>query len=183
MYEKYAIDRPIDMKLNVRPVYNALIHQVAFEGPCRFGDKDELTKEFDELSAKEGFKRFSARIASIGEGNPDINMLEPVLTTGTDEFVYQEDVFEKLAENVGDVDVFFIQAVSPSTTSSYSGNDRAFWQAHHFVQFFGYYYRGQYLFVPLARGQGNLRRYRLESGRAFHARHEGQESACSHACS
>ena len=116
MYEKYAIDRPIDMKLNVRPVYNALIHQVAFEGPCRFGDKDELTKEFDELSAKEGFKRFSARIASIGEGNPDINMLEPVLTTGTDEFVYQEDVFEKLAENVGDVDVFFIQAVSPSTS-------------------------------------------------------------------
>ena len=75
MYEKYPIDRPIDMKLNVRPVYNALIHMLAFEGPCRFGDKDELTKEFDTMSAQEGFKRFCARIEKMGENNPDVNFL------------------------------------------------------------------------------------------------------------
>lgn len=116
MYDKYPIDRPIDMKLNVRPVYNALIHMVAFEGPCRFGDKDELTKEFDTMSAQEGFKRFCARIEKIGDGNPDINMMAPILTTGSDEFSYTEETFEKLAEEVGDVDVFFIQAASPSSS-------------------------------------------------------------------
>lgn len=116
MYEKYPIDRPIDMKLNVRPVYNALIHMLAFEGPCRFGDKDELTKEFDTMSAQEGFKRFCARIEKMGENNPDVNFLEPILTTGTDEFVYTEETYEKLAEDLGEVDVFFMQAVSPSTS-------------------------------------------------------------------
>ena len=116
MYEQYPIDRPIDMKLNVRPVYNALIHMVAFEGPCRFGDKDELTQEFDTLSAQEGFKRFCARIEKMGESNPNLNMMKPILTTGSDEFTYTEETFEELAEDVGEVDVFFIQAASPSSS-------------------------------------------------------------------
>lgn len=116
MYDRYPISRPIDMKVNVRPVYNVMLHDYAYEGPCRFGQADELTHEFDAMSAAAGFKRFSERVAKIAEGNPDINMLEPVMATVTDEFSYKEDVFEALGANIGEVDIFFMQAASPATS-------------------------------------------------------------------
>jgi hypothetical protein len=116
MYDRYEINRPVDMKLNVRPVYNAMIHDLAYEGPCRFGEKDELTHEFDAMSAEAGFKRFQERVASMADGNPDINMLPPVLATVTDEFSYKENVFDELGRDIGDVDAFFMQSVSPATS-------------------------------------------------------------------
>lgn len=31
------IAKNIDVKLNVRPIYIGLVHEYAYEGPCRFG--------------------------------------------------------------------------------------------------------------------------------------------------
>lgn len=40
------IVRGVDVKFNVQLVYVALIHEHAYEGPCRFGPPEALTKEF-----------------------------------------------------------------------------------------------------------------------------------------
>ena len=57
-----SFKRPIDEKCVVLPVYGALIHDYAYEGPCRFGNKDELTHDFDAMAAAEGLKAFNAKL-------------------------------------------------------------------------------------------------------------------------
>ena len=43
------IAKNIDVKLNVRPIYIGLVHEYAYEGPCRFGEGDALEKEYDQM--------------------------------------------------------------------------------------------------------------------------------------
>ena len=50
------IEKPVDVKLNVLPIFGSLIHLYAYEGPCRFGGAEELTNEFDLNAAAAGFQ-------------------------------------------------------------------------------------------------------------------------------
>lgn len=34
--------RGLDVKLNVRPIFIALVHEAYYEGPCRFGSGEAL---------------------------------------------------------------------------------------------------------------------------------------------
>ena len=43
----FGIETGKDVKLNVRPVTVCVYHEYVFEGPCRFGEGDRLTKEFE----------------------------------------------------------------------------------------------------------------------------------------
>ena len=35
------------IKLNVQPVTISIYHEYVFEGPCRFGEGEQLTKDYD----------------------------------------------------------------------------------------------------------------------------------------
>ena len=37
------------IKLNVQPVTISIYHEYVFEGPCRFGEGEQLTKDYDLL--------------------------------------------------------------------------------------------------------------------------------------
>ena len=52
------IAKNIDVKLNVRPIYIGLVHEYAYEGPCRFGEGDALEKEFDQMVSRETYEIF-----------------------------------------------------------------------------------------------------------------------------
>ena len=39
--------KPVDVKVNIKPVFFQLIHHAAYEGPCRVGRKEDLTPEAD----------------------------------------------------------------------------------------------------------------------------------------
>lgn len=59
--------RSIDVELNVQLVYVGLIHEYAYEGPCRFGPPETLTKEFDQFNQAEIFKGWSgAMLGAFG---------------------------------------------------------------------------------------------------------------------
>jgi len=47
----FNIKKGKDIKLNVRPVTVCVYHEYVFEGPCRFGTGDQLTKEYDLMHA------------------------------------------------------------------------------------------------------------------------------------
>ena len=49
------IAKNIDVKLNVRPIYIGLVHEYAYEGPCRFGEGDALEKEYDQMVSSETY--------------------------------------------------------------------------------------------------------------------------------
>ena len=44
-----AIKKLEEIRLNVQPVSIEFVHEYVFEGPCRFGKGDALTKPFDEM--------------------------------------------------------------------------------------------------------------------------------------
>ena len=55
----YDVKKSIDVELNVQLVYIALIHEYAYEGPCRFGPPEALTQEFDLMNQAEIFKMWT----------------------------------------------------------------------------------------------------------------------------
>ncbi len=102
------IRKPSEMKVNILPIFGSLIHQVAYEGPCRFGDKDELTKEFDTRATAMGFKAFKEKLEKKFGGDADVNLLEPLCMPCSDEFHFKWEQFDEIDAVIGQVDVFFL---------------------------------------------------------------------------
>ena len=101
------IKRNIDVKLNVRPIYIGFVHEYAFEGPCRFGQGDELEKEYDIMVSHEIYEQFKKDVFShVPEG---INMMEPIYLEATDEFVNSDEIYEKLSAEIDQIDLFVFQ--------------------------------------------------------------------------
>lgn len=102
------IRKPSEMKVNILPIFGSLIHQVAYEGPCRFGDKDELTEEFDTRATAMGFKAFKEKLEKKFGGDADVNLLEPLCMPCSDEFHFKWEQFDEIDAVIGQVDVFFL---------------------------------------------------------------------------
>ena len=93
-----------DIQLNVRPVFIAFIHQYAFEGPCRFGQGEQLEHDYDVMMAQELFKKFRSNIAkNTPEG---INILEPIYVERSDWFEMKEGIYEEMSKDINEVDFF-----------------------------------------------------------------------------
>ena len=106
-----SINKSVDVVLNVRPVYVALIHQYAYEGPCRFGPPEALTKEFDEMHQPEIFKAWSTG-CRLGLGAaPGVNIMEPIYVEMTDEFFCNEENLEKLTIDMEKTDLYIFNGM------------------------------------------------------------------------
>lgn len=94
----------VDIKLNVKPVFSQLIHYHAYEGPCRLGGKEMLTREFDEHAAAQKYEAFKN---DMQNNLPDcINVLDPVYVQFFDDFIIPDDEVEKIIEKDGEVDFY-----------------------------------------------------------------------------
>ena len=102
------IRKPAEMKVNILPIFGSLIHDHAYEGPCRFGDKDELTHEFDERATAMGFAAFKEKLAAKFGGDPDVELLEPLCMACSDEFHFKWEQFDEIDEVIGKTDVIFL---------------------------------------------------------------------------
>ncbi|CAK7066169.1 MAG: hypothetical protein DELT_03129 [Desulfovibrio sp.] len=98
------IARGIDVKLNVRPVMVGLVHEEYYEGPCRFGGGEGLQVGYDALVLQQMFKDFQAEL----EENviPETNLMEPIYVERTDSWFSKEEMFEKMAADMDDVDFY-----------------------------------------------------------------------------
>ena len=98
------IAKNIDVKLNVRPIYIGLVHEYAYEGPCRFGEGDALEKEYDQMVSRETYEIFKQDVFShIPAG---INMMDPIYLEATDEWVNSEKIYETLSAEIDKIDLF-----------------------------------------------------------------------------
>ena len=101
-----AINRGIDIKLNIQPILGALIHDNVFEGPCRFGSGAQLEKEYDQFVSGEAFKAFKENMNKYFSG-PDYNILEPKYFERNEEFLgISEEILADLTENDHEVDCY-----------------------------------------------------------------------------
>ena len=77
--------KPIDVKVNVKPVFAQLIHHAAYEGPCRTGRMEDLTPEADRLRGEAGFVRFTEELKD--KMGPDAKLMDPAYLEWADDFV------------------------------------------------------------------------------------------------
>lgn len=101
-----AIVKGKDIKLNIKPVLGALIHDNVFEGPCRFGGGVQLTTEFDRMASAETFRVFKEDIESYF-GTEDFNILEPCYFERNEEFLgISEEILSEITKDEPKADVY-----------------------------------------------------------------------------
>ncbi len=99
------IRKPLDIKVSILPIFGSLIHKVAYEGPCRFGDKEELTEDFDSRATAMGFAAFKQKLADRFGDDADVNLLEPLCIACSDEFQFSYEQFDAIDAVIGQTDV------------------------------------------------------------------------------
>ncbi|WP_029912256.1 hypothetical protein [Pelobacter seleniigenes] len=99
-----SIERTLDVKLNVKPVFVAMHHDYVFEGPCRFGSGVGLTKDFDLKINQEIYAAFLGDVETYVA--KEVNLLEPVFIDRNEEFAVTDAMLAKMAGHVEEVDVY-----------------------------------------------------------------------------
>ncbi len=102
----YEINKITDVQLNVQLVYVALIHEYAYEGPCRFGPPEALTKEFDLMNQAEIFKAWSAGFGGAISQVPGVHLMEPLYIKMSDEFFITNEDEARMEEHVSETDLY-----------------------------------------------------------------------------
>lgn len=102
-----AINKLDDVRLNVKPMFIKMYHEYAFEGPCRFGEGVQLTKEFDLNMAEEKYKSW---IKQLKDAMPEdcVNLMEPVVIERDEQFLTTDEALEKLAVDHENVDLYWV---------------------------------------------------------------------------
>ncbi len=95
------------IRLNLKPVMTNMIHTDVWEGPCRFNVQSPRE---EKAAAQQRFTNWSAAIKAGGLGldSEEVNILEPVHITFTEDFVLERDQLNKLRKDSSEIDVYFI---------------------------------------------------------------------------
>jgi len=102
----YEINKITDVELNVQLVYVALIHEYAYEGPCRFGPPEALTTEFDEMNQAEIFKAWSGGYGGAISHTPGVHLMEPLYIKMSDEFFIRAEDEARMAAHTAETDLY-----------------------------------------------------------------------------
>lgn len=100
-----------DTKLVVQPVIGIMVHEYVFEGPCRFGEGDALTLEFDRMVGADGFQAFRKNLAQYIAPVEEFEMLEPVSYEITEAFEVTEAMMAELTKNDAKTDVYLFTSI------------------------------------------------------------------------
>lgn len=105
------IKKAKDVKLVVQPVIGIMVHEYVFEGPCRFGEGDALTLEFDRMVGADGFRAFRENLKKYIAPVTEFEMLEPVSYEITESFEVTEAMMAELTKNDAKADVYLFTSI------------------------------------------------------------------------
>ncbi len=107
------IKKPDEIKLTVQPIFITFHHEYVFEGPCRWGEGEALTKEFDLMVDAQ---RLEMLTAEAKEHLDDVVDLRDVIYIDrTEEFLITDDDLDKMCVNSDEVDVYLINPMNRCT--------------------------------------------------------------------
>ncbi|MEA3402986.1 MAG: hypothetical protein U9R79_17225 [Armatimonadota bacterium] len=101
-----AIQRALDQRVRIKPVFLQLIHRAAYEGPCRVGELENLTPEADRRRGRQAFEAFKTAVEE--NATDDAEVLEPALVQWADDFVVPDGEVEGLAPDIYDADLILV---------------------------------------------------------------------------
>ena len=106
-----AIKKLEEIRLNVQPVSIEFVHEYVFEGPCRFGKGDALTKPFDEMINEEKFQDWYTQLKAHMHEDV-VNLLPPIRIHGNEDwYIKVEDV--QAAEGMNGIPVALLAMNHP----------------------------------------------------------------------
>lgn len=114
-----SIDKTIEQKLNVKPIYFHLVHNYSYEGPCRTGKGDQLTPEYDEKYGLENFERLKEDLKHLY--SDDVKLLEPLYITWKDDFILKDEHLSVVEADLQETDIFLVSG----QLSQYYGSELA----------------------------------------------------------
>ena len=104
--EKFELRNNREVTLNVRPIEIGLYHDYVFEGPCRFGKGDELTKEHDmmviEMKSKSDYQKLLDNFGDI----PGVNIMDQIVIRRDETFPLNDAMLEEMAVDHDKVDLY-----------------------------------------------------------------------------
>lgn len=105
------IQKGIEIKLNVRPIYIGLVHKYFFEGPCRMAPTEQLTPEFEAMVQPMMGKGSFAEVAERLKNEPRIHLMDPIYVERDDEMTVPESLFKTMMKDNDQVDLYLFTAV------------------------------------------------------------------------
>ena len=123
MERNTAIRTLHETKLKVRLVFFDIVHELPYEGPCRFGKGPELEREFDEMINQEAYKGIQMGIKFNLPEN--VEMLEPRrYVNHTENWRISEEEMEKLCVGSEDTDVYLVSTTGYFCRQRLRSNDQ-----------------------------------------------------------
>ena len=99
--------RPIDVRVEVKPVFVELVHSGAYEGPCRVGSKVDLDPEKEKQRAEERFRNWTKQLKE--EISDEAHLLEAVKLRWSDDWHLPEEELCRLDDDAAAVDLYLVQ--------------------------------------------------------------------------
>lgn len=104
------IEKGIDIKLTVQPIYITLHHDYVFEGPCRHGSKEQLTREYDEMINAENIKELSKTVELQLASR--VVLRSAIWIDQNEEFLVESEMLDQMSAGSDQVDVYLVGATS-----------------------------------------------------------------------
>ena len=106
---------PMDVKVNIRPVFSNMVHTDAWEGPCRVGTPEELQPSYEIRTGREQCKVWTKTLEENIKGH--VNLMPTVYIEYDESFVVKDSELDKLRENIEETDLFLITYRVPEIES------------------------------------------------------------------
>ncbi len=101
-----AITRAIDERVKVKPVFLQLIHSAAYEGPCRVGNRENLTPEADRERNRQALAQFEEQVQTH---MPEfVDLYDTSVVEWQDDFVVREAELRKVAQDGYEADLIVL---------------------------------------------------------------------------
>lgn len=106
------LQSPMNQTIRVKFIIHGIVHEEAFNGPCRWGNLENLTMEAEQKALQKAYNDFLDKIDSLTLP-PVAVLLEPVtinlwVEKENPEIMLQESQLEKLDSDSKDVDLFVV---------------------------------------------------------------------------
>ena len=87
----------MEEKLVVRPIVGCLIHTHFWEGPCRAGHAEDMTKEAEAAAADRYFAQMAEELKKV---TPEAELMPMVDARYTEKFVVSEEVYAEIEKDM-----------------------------------------------------------------------------------
>ena len=100
------MNRAIDVKINLKPIFSNVVHTSVWEGPCRVGTPEELSPEYESRVGREQCRVWGAQLReSLGAY---CNVMEPAYIEYPESFYVSDESYAQLLPDLHQIDLFLI---------------------------------------------------------------------------